>query len=104
MTVIPFRARYGLTSTEMAALVVFANETDICIETGTTEEGWLYATLDLGRCYGLAAGEAVWVVSREQSQIFAYDEEDGLLLSFKTVADALMAFRRLLPPRHAEIG
>jgi hypothetical protein len=104
MNVVPFLARHGLAPTELASLVTFANEIDISIETGATEEGWAYAALDLGPCYGIADGDAVWVVSREQSRIVVYDEEDDMLLSFKTVAEFLTAFRRLIPARQSQVG
>jgi hypothetical protein len=104
MTVVPFRPGHGLTPAELASLVVFANELDVSIETSTTDEGWGYAALDFGSRYRVAAGKVVWVVSREQGRIVAYDEEDGLLLSFKTVADALTALRRLLPANEAGVG
>ena len=104
MTVIPFRAPHGLTPAEVAELVVFANKTDIGIETGATEDKWSYVALDFGPCFEMAAGEAVWVVSWEHGKVVAYDEEDGALLAFKTVADALTAFRRLLPTKHSRFG
>jgi hypothetical protein len=104
MNVIPFLARHGLAPTELANLVIFANEIDVSIETGATEEGWAYAALDLGACYGIPEGEAVWVISREQSRIVAYDEEDEVLLSFKTVDEALTAFKRLLPATYCKVS
>jgi hypothetical protein len=104
MAVIPFRVRDGLAPAELETLVDFAREVGSSIETGVTEEGWPYAVLDAGPCYDFAPGEAVWVISRERSRIVAYDEEDGVLLTFKDVADALTAFKRLLPAERAQAG
>lgn len=97
MTVLPFPTPNGLSSTEMAALVVFANEVGASIETDLAEGNWSYVALDFGPCYEIPAGEAVWVVSREQGKLIAYDEEDDVLLRFKSVADAIVAFHRLMP-------
>jgi hypothetical protein len=64
-----------------------------------------YAAVDFGSCYNSAAGKVVWVVSREQGRIVAYDEEDGLLLSFKSVvADAQTALKQLLPAHVSQVG
>ena len=104
MTVLPFPVPHGLTHAEVAALVIFANGIAASIETGTTEEGWGYAALDFGSCYGIPQGAAVWVVSREQGKVVAYDEDDGALLSFKTVEEALAAFRRLLPAKQSQFA
>ena len=103
MAVIPFRARDGLAPAEIESLINFAIEVGSSIETDATEEGWSYAALDAGSCFDVAAGEAVWVISREGGRIVAYDEEDGVLLSFKSVADALTAFRRLWPLEQAQV-
>ena len=96
MTVVPFPDRNGLTPAALASLVIFANGINISIETGITEEGWRYAALDLGSYYDMGAGEVVWVVSREQGRIVVYDEEDGVLLSFTTFGDVLVALKRAL--------
>jgi hypothetical protein len=104
MTVVPFQPRHGLTPVELASLVVFANSINISVETGVTEDGGGYAALDLGSCFDMASGEVVWVISRERSRIVAYGEEDGVLLSFRTVEDALTALRRLLPVKDFQAG
>ena len=104
MPVVPFLARHGLAPAELAALVVFTNEVGGSIETGVTEKGWAFAALDLGPCYGLPDGQAVWVISREQSRIVAYDEEDDMLLSFKTTAEAIAALGRLLPSKQSLVS
>lgn len=104
MTVVPFRPGHGLASDELASLVIFANEMDVSIEIGATKEGWRYVAIDLGSCYDRASGESVWVISREQSRIIAYDEEDGMLLSFGTVADVLTALRKFIPINNSGVG
>lgn len=104
MTVLPFRVPHGLTPAEVAALVIFANRIEVSIETGTTEERWAYAALDLGSCYGAGEGEAVWVISRERGRVVAYDQETGALLFFKTVDDVIAAIKGLLPVDRSQVG